>query len=64
LSLDAFSRAFGGRAPPGHAGVGELQRSPDLLATIGGGVLLLREMQRKGEGEGKREGRERGGEGR
>jgi len=46
------SKAFGSRAPPRPTG--ELERSPELLAAIGGGVLLLR--SREGSG-GKREGR-------
>ena len=52
---------FGGRAPPEPAG--ELERSPRLLAAIGGGVPT---SKREGsEGNEKREGREegRGGEG-
>jgi len=30
---------FGGRAPPGPAVMGELMRSPDLLAAIGAGYF-------------------------
>jgi len=48
--------------------LGELERSPHLIATIGGGVLLLRGRERRGgEGEGregKGEGRKGKGEGR
>jgi len=50
-----MANAFGGRAPPGPIG-GASMFPPDLLAAIGGGVLLLR-----GRGKGRRgEGRERG----
>ena len=40
--------AFGGRAP-----LGKLERSPDPLAAIGGGCLLLKKEGRKGMRKGK-----------
>jgi len=40
--------AFGGRSP-----LGKLERSPDPLAAIGGGCLLLREKEGKEMGKGK-----------
>jgi len=46
--------------------LGELEHSPDLLAAIGGGILLLREREKEGKGEireGKREGIEGKGRG-
>jgi len=33
--------------------LGELQRSPDPLAAIGGGVIFLREREAKGGGKGR-----------
>jgi len=50
------------RSAAGHRldPLGELQRSPDPLAAIGGGILLLSGRKGKGEGSGGRgEGRER-----
>jgi len=44
--------------------LGELERSPNPLAAIRGGVLLLREVREgEGKGEGKGEERKGGGEG-
>jgi len=45
--------------------LGELQRSPDPLAAIGGGVLLLKGRKgREGEGREKKKGKGRKGRGR
>jgi len=51
------TNAFGGRAPPGPAG-GSFSASPDSLAAIGGGDLILR--GRGAEGTEKGRGKERG----
>jgi len=53
MSLDAFSEPHG-----------ELERSPDPLAAIGGGVLLRREGGRGGEGKGDGKGEGKGRKGR
>jgi len=59
--IDAFSRVQM-RLAAGFCTdlLGELEHSPDLLAAIGGGILLLREREKEGRNKGREKGADRG----